>query len=113
MKLSNFFAGIPTATPGELTSVLVQSANIRVERIVSLGHASPKGFWYDQVEHEFVLLLQGQARMRIQDERAEQSRESIIELISGDWLNIPAHQKHRVEWTTPDQPTIWLAVFYS
>jgi len=83
---------------------LIQSDGVRVERIVSHGHASPEGFWYDQYEHEWVVVLQGAARLQLEDKT--------IELGPGDYINLPAHTKHRVEWTTLDQPTIWLAIFY-
>jgi cupin 2 domain-containing protein len=74
------------------------------EFIVHKGHKSPKGFWYDQQEHEWVMVLKGAARLQLEDR--------VVELKVGDWINIPAHKKHRVEWTTPDEPTVWLAVFY-
>jgi len=70
----------------------------------SLGHASPEGYWYDQDQHEWVVVLKGAARLRFEDET--------VEMRPGDFVNIPAHKKHRVEWTTPDEPTVWLAVFY-
>ena len=88
----------------ELFVSLLKTSNIRIERIVSYGQASPDGFWYDQEEHEWIILLKGAARLTV-DERT-------IELRQGDYLNIPSHTKHRVEWTTPDEPTVWLAVFY-
>jgi cupin 2 domain-containing protein len=77
---------------------------VRIERIVSHGHASPGGFWYDQDRHEWVVVLTGAARLRFDDD--------IVELKPGDFATIPAHTKHRVEWTTPDEPTVWLAVLY-
>ena len=83
---------------------LIQSDGVRVERIVSHGHASPEGFWYDQDEHEWVMVLQGSARLQLEDRT--------LELGPGDYINLPAHIKHRVQWTTNDQPTIWLAIFY-
>ena len=79
---------------------------MRIERIVSQGHASPEGFWYDQDQHEWVLVLKGAARLRLQDE------EQPVKMMPGDFINIPAHKKHRVEWTTSDEPTIWLAVHF-
>ena len=102
--MGNVFERIPAHLKEEFVETLAQSPHVRVERIVSRGHASLPGFWYDQEQHELILVLQGAARLRL-DEKA-------VELAAGDWLNIPAHQKHRVEWTTPDEPTIWLAVFY-
>jgi cupin 2 domain-containing protein len=101
---SNLFSEIP-ALPEELVEVLLAAANVRIERIVSHGHASPPGFWYDQDKHEWVVVLKGAARLRFED--------GIVEMKPGDFLNIPAHKKHRVEWTTPDKPTVWLAVFYT
>ena len=103
--MDNLFAQIPSSLQEELTEILVSAASLRIERIVSYGQASPAGFWYDQKEHEWVVLLQGAARLQFEDE--------LVKLKPGDFVNIPAHRKHRVEWTTPDQPTIWLAVFYS
>lgn len=101
----NIFANVPAQLPEELTEVLVQSPRVRIERIVSHGHASPAGFWYDQAEHEFVLLLQGAARLRYEDSEQE--------LRPGDWVHLPAHCRHRVEGTAPHETTIWLAIFYS
>jgi cupin 2 domain-containing protein len=103
--MQNLFSAIPAILPGELIETLTKARHIRIERIVSQGHASPAGFWYDQEQHEFVIVLKGAARLRFEDEEP-------VELIAGDFLEIPAHRRHRVEWTTPDEPTIWLAVFY-
>ncbi len=102
----NLFADLPSNLSNELTTVLLDSAHVRIERIVSHGHSSPAGFWYDQDQHEWVIVLQGAARMCF--ENADEP----IELRAGDYLNIPAHQRHRVEWTSPDEPTVWLAVHY-
>ena len=101
---TNLFVDIPSQLPKEVFTTLISAANVRIERIVSHGHASPEGFWYDQDEYEWVIVLKGAARLRFED--------SILEMKPGDFLNIPAHKRHRVEWTTPDEPTIWLAVFY-
>lgn len=79
---------------------------MRIERIVSHGHASPDGFWFDQDQHEWVRVLNGEARLRF--EGVVQS----VEMMPGDFMNIPAHRKDRVEWTTPNEPIIWLAVHY-
>lgn len=100
----NLFADFPSQLPSELFTTLLEADAVRIERIVSHGHSSSEGFWYDQDQSEWVVLLKGSARLRIEDK--------LIELQPGDFLNIPAHQKHRVEWTTPDEQTIWLAVFY-
>ncbi len=102
--MPNLLSSIPAALPDELTETLVQAKHVRIERIVSQGHASPPDFWYDQDQNEFVLLVQGAARLRFED--------SVVEMRPGDWLDIPAHRRHRVEWTTPDERTVWLVVFY-
>ena len=101
---ANFFSAIPEELPEELTTVLRAGEGVRIERIVSHGHSSPPGFWYDQDQAEWVLVLQGAARLQFEDR--------VLEMRPGDFVNIPAHQKHRVAWTTPDEPTIWLAVHY-
>jgi len=103
--LTNMFDDIPARRPEELVQTLLSTPGVRIERIVSLGHASPEGFWYDQEDGEWVLLLSGAARLRFEDEEP-------IELGPGSFVNIPAHRRHRVEWTDPDRPTIWLAVHY-
>ena len=102
----NLLRDVPDATAGEITETLVAAPGTRVERIVSLGQASPPGFWYDQDEAEWVLLLAGAARLRFADETDARL------LGPGDHLHIAAHRRHRVEWTDPATPTIWLAVFY-
>jgi cupin 2 domain-containing protein len=104
--LTNLFAEIPAGLPDELIEVLCAGANVRIERIVSHGHASPEGFWYDQDESEWVVLLRGAARLRFE-------AGDTIEMRPGDFVNLPAHRRHRVEWTTPTEPTIWLAVHYA
>ena len=99
----NLLAQIPSSLPQELLQTLMERPGLRIERIVSHGHASPPDFWYDQAEHEWVLLLQGAARLQFEDRT--------VELLPGDYWYIPAHQRHRVAWTTPDEATIWLAIF--
>jgi cupin 2 domain-containing protein len=103
----NLLAPLPDALATEQTDALLTQPGLRLERIVSFGQASPPGFWYDQTEGEWVLLLAGAARLRFADE-AEARR-----LGPGDWLDIAPRRRHRVEWTDPATPTVWLAVFYS
>lgn len=103
--MSNLFSDIPTDLPQELVTVLTENQHVRIERIVSTGHPSPDGLWYDQDEHEWVVVLNGEAKLLFEDGKAAHMK-------SGDHVVIPAHTKHRVEWTTPDEPTVWLAVFY-
>jgi len=104
--VNNLFGNLPTNLPEELVELLVQNDGLRIERIVSTGHASPKGFWYDQDQHEWVVVLTGRAKLLVEGD------DQPVEMGPGDWINIPAHRKHRVEWTTSDEPTVWLAVFY-
>ena len=105
--MKNLFADRPTDLPEEFVEVLAENKHVRIERIVSTGHASPEGFWYDQDESEWVVVLKGKARLLFEGE------EEPLAMGPGDCVNIPAHKRHRVEWTDPDQPTIWLAVYYS
>lgn len=104
----NLFNEIPAALPEELITVLAASPEMRIERMVSDGQASPEGFWYDQDQNEWVLLVSGSAVLSV--ETAEGTDR--VEMGPGDHLLLAAHQRHRVESTSPDQKTIWLAVFY-
>jgi cupin 2 domain-containing protein len=100
------FENIPAELPEERFETLVAADCVKIERIISQGQASPEGFWYDQEENEFVLVLQGSAGLRMEGEDAP------IVLNPGDYVDIPAHVRHRVEWTDPSGATIWLAVHY-
>lgn len=100
MPTGNLFSGIPAKLPEELIEELVVQPSVRIERIVSKGHASPDGFWYDQAEHEWVVLLQGEALLQLEGEKEP------VRLKPGDYINLPAHRKHRVEWTDPATETI-------
>nr|WP_245291268.1 cupin domain-containing protein [Methylobacterium aquaticum] len=93
-----------TPQPDETVGILAQGPQTRIERIVSTGQASPPGFWYDQPWDEWVVLLSGGAGLHLHGE-TEPRR-----LAPGDHLLIPARLRHRVAWTSPDVPTIWLAV---
>ncbi|MGK2927022.1 MAG: cupin domain-containing protein [Lysobacterales bacterium] len=103
--MENIFANIPDNLREEFFETLVDRDAVRVERIVSRGHVTPAGQWCDQDRHEWVLLLRGAARLVFADGRE-------VALAPGDWLEIPAHRKHRVAWTDPGQDTVWLAVHY-
>ena len=103
-RTDGLFSNIPSNRSEELFETILTKPNVRIERIVSHGHSSPEGFWYDQGQHEFVVLLQGAARLRFEDNE--------IEMTPGSFIDIPAHRRHRVEWTSPDEPTIWLAIHY-
>lgn len=106
MTKGNVWADIPDRLPEELTEMLAGSRGVRIERIISQGHCSADGFWYDQDYNEWVLLLQGKAGLSFEGTPA------IVELTAGDYINIPAHVRHRVAWTAEDTETIWLAVKY-
>lgn len=106
MKAGNLFSDLPAGLPEEEFSTLLDAQGLRLERIVSTGQATPEGTWYDQTRAEWVVLLQGSARLLVEGE-PEARR-----LGPGDWLLIPAHIRHRVEWTDPAQPTVWLALHY-
>lgn len=106
MMISNLFEHLPEDLSLEVFESIVESDKVRIERIVSKGHSSPADFWYDQDKNEWVLLLKGRAEIRFLEDN-----KSVV-LNSGDYLNIPAHVKHRVDSTPPNEETIWLAVFY-
>lgn len=90
----------------EVFETLMQNPELKIERIVSAGQVSAEGFWYDQDQHEWVLLVQGEARLVWEDGRMQ-------DLKAGDCLLIPAHEKHRVEYTSQQPPCIWLAVHFA
>lgn len=104
MHLGHIFAEIPATLAEEQFSTLFSRSGVRIERIVSTGQASPPGFWFDQEWTEWVIVLSGSAGLLFEGE--EQPRT----LVAGDYLEIPAHVRHRVEWTDATQPTVWLAV---
>lgn len=104
-QLGNLLQNLPDAREGEVTDVLLQTPTLRLERIVSHGQASPHGFWYDQAEGEWVCVLQGAGQLILLDP------EETIDLRPGDYVWLAPHRRHRVAWTAPDQPTVWLAVF--
>jgi len=91
----------------EIVSPLLIRKNLRIERIISSGQTSPAGFWYDQAENEFVVLMAGKAILRFE------APEMTIEMAPGDWVDIPRHCRHRVDWTQATPPTVWLTIFYS
>ncbi|MDD3051523.1 MAG: cupin domain-containing protein [Candidatus Cloacimonetes bacterium] len=103
--MNNLFSTANLNPANEIVDILLESTNIRIEKIVSCGQASPPGFMYDQDENEWVIVIKGSAIVSFEDGKKHK-------LNPGNYLNITAHQKHRVDWTLPDQETLWLAVFY-
>lgn len=103
--MDNLFSQIPEDLSQEVFTEILSAEKVRIERIVSLGHTSPKEGWYDQDENEWVLVLAGSGTLEFMDGRR-------VVLETGDYLNILARERHRVVRTDPDRPTVWLAVFY-
>jgi cupin 2 domain-containing protein len=103
---ANIFTGLPGQLSEEQVEVLQESAGCRIERILSTGQVSPPGYWYDQPTEEWVLVLAGRGRLRFEE------NDNVVELGPGDYLHISAHTRHRVEWTDPEQRTLWLAVHW-
>jgi cupin 2 domain-containing protein len=107
IKTGNLRNGITASPlPDEIVDLLVERPGLRVERIVSTGQATPEGQWYDQDTDEWVLLVEGTARLHIEGEQADR------ELSEGDWILIPAQCRHRVTWTRTEPPTVWLAIHF-
>ena len=102
--VKNLFANLPTCVDGESLATLFENSAAKVERIVSHSHGSPAGFWYDQADDEWVIVLRGSATL-------EFAGGELVELKPGDHLTIPRHVKHRVARTSEE--TIWLAVHVS
>ena len=105
--MSNLLTDLPPAGETESIEELLAAPGLRIERIVSRGHASPDGFWYDQGWAEWVMVLRGSAALMFEGESAPRT------LNAGDHVHIPAHARHRVVRTNPDEPTIWLAVHHA
>jgi cupin 2 domain-containing protein len=106
----NLFADLPklpmVSEAAERLETLLARPGLRIERIVSTGQASPAGFWYEQTDAEWVLLVSGEALLRFEDEAAARR------LRAGDWLRIEPRRRHRVESTATETPTVWLAVHF-
>jgi cupin 2 domain-containing protein len=103
----SLLAGLPPqALAEERVTTLLERPGLRIERIVSTGQATPQGEWYDQVADEWVLLVAGRARLRIDGEASDRA------LAPGDFILLPAHCRHRVTWTEESEPTVWLAIHF-
>ena len=106
MKQGNLFRKLPNQMDQEQFLELTSSPAVRIERIVSRGQISPPGFWYDQATTEWVVVLKGAARLEFDGDTPP------VEMKPGDYIEIPPQQRHRVEWTSPDEPTVWLAIHW-
>ena len=104
--MGNIYSELPLQLENELFEELIRAENVRIERIISKGHTSPEQGWYDQIENEWVVILEGAGVVLFED-GAE------VTLRRGDYINIPSHARHKVTWTDPDVLTVWLAIFYS
>ncbi len=105
MKTKNIFTNIPKQLPDEIFEDIISTQNLKIERIISKGHTTPISQWYDQDTDEWVIILQGEAIISFEDSKD-------VHLRVGDYLNIPAHVKHKVSWTISNTETIWLAIHY-
>ena len=99
----NFFSNLPVDSSNEIFETIAEMKNVRIERIVSSGQATPEGQWYDQKQDEWVILLAGSAAIQIEGQELKN-------ILPGDFMFIPSHCRHRVLWTDPSQKTLWLAV---
>jgi len=107
MTVGNIFSNIPKQIPDELFQTLAETTHCKIERIVSKSHSSPDTYWYDQEKNEWVMILKGSAGLLFE------GSDEIVVMNAGDYVNIPAHSKHRVQWTDPKEETVWLAIHYS
>ncbi|GAL14387.1 hypothetical protein JCM19233_5399 [Vibrio astriarenae] len=105
MKVNNLLEQLPKDLSSEVIESILTSDMVRIERIVSLGHSSPELGWYDQEQHEWVMVLTGYGVLDFEEG-------GTIHLKAGDVINIPAHTRHKVLATALNKPTVWLAVFY-
>lgn len=106
MKPGNLFSKLPDSLNDEVSKTLLKADHFILERIISAGRGVQPGKWYDQDTNEWVLLLRGRAGLLFENER------EVLVLHPGDYVHIPAHHRHRVEWTETGQKTVWLALHY-
>jgi cupin 2 domain-containing protein len=106
MTAGNLFTNVPCRLPDEQFMTLLQTPSVRIERIVSTGHATAPDEWYDQDHAEWVVVLAGSAALVFEGEAQPRRLEP------GSYVHIAPHVRHRVAWTDPSQPTVWLAVRY-
>lgn len=102
----NIFADLPEIKKRELFQVIIKNKKLKLERIISKGQVTKEGHWLKQTRNEWVILLKGKAILRLWGEK------DLIKLKSGDYVFIPKNLKHKVEWTAPDQKSVWLALHF-
>ena len=103
---TNLFSSTCPTEGEERVDRLLEGPYWRLERIHSCLASSPAGFWYDQRETEWVMVLRGSAQLQFEDE--QQPRDLCV----GDSLLISPNRRHRVVTTDPDPGTLWLALFW-
>ncbi len=103
--MANIFESLPKNLKNEVFETIIKNDNIELERIISKGHKSPENSWYNQDKNEWVMVVSGSAILTFEDKED-------VSLNAGDYITIPAFQKHKVSWTDPDVETVWLALFY-
>ncbi len=106
IRSANLFHHLPAVGHDEDVLTLLETSGAKLVRIVSTGQATPDGEWYDQDENEWVVVLRGRAGLRIEGE------DDVRMLSAGDYVDLPAGLRHRIEWTDADEPTVWLALHY-
>ena len=106
VRSGNFFSNIPRHMDDEVFDTILASNSFEIKRIVSKGNQSPPDYWYDQAKNEWLMVLKGAAGLKFENSK------KLVEMMPGDYVHIPAHCKHRLEWTDPDAETVWLAVYY-
>ena len=106
IEFGNLYSNLPDSVDEEFFDPIIISESCKIERIISKGHRSPDNAWYDQDKNEWVMVLKGSAELEFENDN------KILKMIPGDHVNIPAHCRHRVEWTDPNAETIWLAIHY-
>ncbi len=104
--MKNIFTNIREQIPDEIFEELVKTEHCKIKRIISRGHSTADDYWYDQAKNEWVIILKGSAGLLLE------GNSKVVVMKPGDYINIPAHRRHRVEWTDPDEETIWLAIHY-
>ncbi|MGU7769195.1 cupin domain-containing protein [Burkholderia sp. MR1-5-21] len=106
LQTGNLFSSEGERSGGERIDLLVTGPRLNVERIVSMGHASPEGFWYDDSRAEWVVLLSGAAVLEFEENATR------LEMRPGDYVLIEPHCRHRVAWTHAEAQSVWLAIYH-